>query len=475
MTPDLESAVSGAHGQRRDALLAVRACLKAADPRLMVRRAMKLEGRTVSVKGRRLDLDGFRRLLVVGGGKASGLMAVEVERVLGDRIYGGVVVVPEAQRFLPRLKKVAFAWSTHPVPTEKGVRATEEMLRTLDGAGAQDLIICLISGGGSALMPLPVDGVSVHDLGETTKMLLRAGAEIGEINCVRKHLSQVAGGRLAERTRGAEVLSLIVSDVVGDDLGTIASGPTAPDLTTYLEAMRVLKRRGIWDRVPTAIREAVQSGVDGGLAETPKRGNVAFKRVNNVLIGSNRIACTAARASLRRSGYRVPSFLGEVTGEARVVGMRLAHLARNEPRGRRWAAVWGGETTVTVRGKGVGGRNQELALAAAIGLRGAPEAVVVSFGTDGIDGPTDAAGAIADSTTYGRGRSMGLDPEEHLESNDSHTFFETLGDLIISGPTGTNVNDVMMALVGGADGEGVRQRSTSLPGKPAAIRRRGRG
>ena len=475
MTPNLESTVSEARRERRDALLAVRACLRAADPRLMVRRAMKLEGGTVSVKGRRLDLDSFRRVLVIGGGKASGLMAVEVEHILGDWIYGGVVVVPEAQRFLPRLKKVAFAWSTHPVPTEKGVRATKKMLYALAGAGAQDLIICLISGGGSALMPLPVDGVSVHDLGETTKMLLRAGADIGEINCVRKHLSQVAGGRLAERTRGAEVLSLVVSDVVGDDLGTIASGPTAPDLTTYLEAMQTLKRRGIWDRVPAAVREVVQSGVDGELAETPKRGDVAFASGNNVLIGSNRIACTAARASLRRSGYRVPSFLGEVTGEAKVVGRRLARLARSEPRGRKWAAVWGGETTVKVRGKGIGGRNQELALAAAVGLRGAPETVVVSFGTDGIDGPTDAAGAVADSTTYRRGMSMGLDPEEFLENNDSYTFFKTLGDLIITGPTGTNVNDVMMALAGGPDGEIVRQRSASLPRELVAIRRRERG
>jgi len=473
MLSDLERSLSRAQGGRRDALLAVSACLKAADPRLMVRSAVRLEGGAFLVKGRRLDLRGFRHILVVGGGKASGLMAAEVEHILGDWIYGGVVVVPESQRFLPRLDRVRFARSTHPVPTEKGVMATRRMLRALDGVRAEDLVICLISGGGSALMPLPVDGVSVNDLGETTKLLLGAGAEIGEINCVRKHLSQVAGGRLAERARRAEVLSLVISDVVGDDLGTIASGPTAPDPTTYLGAMRVLKKRGIWGRAPSNIREAIRSGVEGVLAETPKPGDPAFARVNNVLIGSNRIATAAARASLRSSGYEVASFLGEVTGEARTVGRRLALLARKQLRGGKWAAVWGGETTVTVRGEGVGGRNQELALAAAIGLRGAPGIVVVSFGTDGVDGPTDAAGALAESTTYERARSRGLVPEEYLERNDSYAFFRTLGGLVMTGPTGTNVNDIMMALVGGNDGVGLT--SDSAPNGPATKRHGRRG
>ncbi|MDG7007717.1 MAG: glycerate kinase [Nitrososphaerota archaeon] len=449
ISSDLAKAISRANGARRDALLAVRASLEASDPRLMVRRSLGVEGSVVTVGNCRLDLDAFSRLVVVGGGKASGLMASEIERILGERISDGVVVVPESQSFLPRLRKVRFARSTHPIPTERGVKATREMLRVLDGTGTGSLVVCLISGGGSALMPLPVEGVSVQELGETTDLLLKAGAKIGEINCVRKHLSQVAGGRLVERTRGAKVISFVVSDVVGDDLSTIASGPTVPDPTTFLRAMRILERHRVWNRIPAAIRRVVRSGVDGGRAETPKPGSRAFARVSNVVVGSNSDACAAAAASLRRSGYRVHPFLGGITGEARVVGRRLARSAW-EGRGRKkWAAVWGGETAVTVRGRGVGGRNQEVVLAAAIGLQGARDAVVVSFGTDGVDGPTDAAGAVADSSTCWRAKSRGLDPESYLENNDSYTFFKKLGDLVVTGPTGTNVTDVMMALSGG--------------------------
>ena len=475
ISSDLQRAVLEARGQRRDALLAVSACLKAADPRVMVSKAMKLQGKSIFVGGRELNVESYGHILVVGGGKASGLMAAEVERILRDRISGGVIVVPDSQWFLPRLAKLALARSTHPVPTEKGMRATRKMLRSLDGVGTRDLVICLISGGGSALMPLPVEGVSVRDLGRTTNLLLKAGAEITEINCVRKHLSQIAGGRLVERTRGAEVLSLIVSDVVGDDLSSIASGPTVPDSTTYPEAARVLQRRGIWERVPATIRKAIQSGVDGKVTETPKKGNPIFARVDNVLIGSNSIARAAARTSLMRSGYRVSSSLGAVTGEAKAVGSRLAQLASDRRLGKRWAAVWGGETTVTVRGNGVGGRNQEVALAAAIGLEGVPEIVVVSFGTDGIDGPTDAAGAIVDSTTYERAKCRGLDPEGYLRRNDSYTLFKKLGDLVITGPTGTNVNDIMMVLVRGPRGESLTRDIKPGPGRESAVRRRRQG
>ena len=444
MSSGLASAIAEARGGKHDALLAVRASLEASEPRLMVRRALKLGGSVLRVGGLRLDLQSFRRTLVVGGGKASGLMAVEVEAVLGRWISDGVVVVPEIQKFLPELKKVKFARSTHPFPTQKGVRATQRMLGVLDQSGTRDLVICLISGGGSALMPLPLEGVSVRDLADTTRLLLDAGAEIHEVNCVRKHLSQVGGGRLAERARGAMVVSLVVSDVAGDELSSVASGPTVPDPTTYQEALRILKRRGIWERVPVAVRRAIVSGAEGRIGETPKRGP-AFGRVKNLLVGSNRIACEAARASLRKSGYAVSPVFGSAKGDARAMGARLARLVRKERR-QKWGSVWGGETTVTVRGKGVGGRNQEVALAAAVGLRGSSGAVVVSFGTDGIDGPTDAAGAIVDSGTYARAKAKGLDPEGYLEDNDSHSFFRTTGGLLVTGPTGTNVNDVMIAL-----------------------------
>ena len=448
MSSELVEAIAGAHGAKKDALLAAKAAIGAADPRLLVGRALKFEGNAIIAGALRLDLGASRRILVVGGGKASGLMAAEVECILQDRIDDGVVIVPEAQRSLPRLKRVEFARSTHPLPTEKGARAVRKMLGILDRLGKGDLVICLVSGGGSSLMPLPAEGVSIEALADTTKMLLNAGAEIGEINCVRKHLSQTMGGRLAERMGRAEVLSLIISDVVGNDLGSVASGPTVPDPTTFAEAMEVLRRYGVWETVPSAVRVTIGAGVEGKVDETPKPGSRLFARVHNVLVGSNSVACAAAKASLEGAGYRVPFFRDSVTGEARMVGRRLARLAPSARGAEPWAAVWGGETTVTVRGQGVGGRNQEVALAAAIALRGSSRATVISFGTDGVDGATDAAGAIADSATFARAKVEGLDPGLFLKNNDSHSFFKAIGGLVVTGPTGTNVNDVMIALKG---------------------------
>lgn len=429
---------------RRDAMRAVAAALKASGPELLVRRALILEDGRLKIGGLDRDLKGYRRVVLIGGGKASALMAAETERILGRRLDGGVVIVPDYQRPLPKLRRVEFARSTHPLPSEKGARAVRRMLGALAGVDGRDLVVALISGGGSALMPAPLKGVAVEELERTTSLLLKAGAEIAETNCVRKHLSRIAGGRLVEKTGGAEVLTLIVSDVVGDDLSSVASGPTVADPTTFREALRVLKARRVWDKAPGSVRRAVRSGVDGSIRETPKPGDPVFDRVTNVVVGSNVVASSAARESLEASGYRV-TVLTSVTGEARVVGGRLAREARSAP-SLPWAAVWGGETTVTVRGRGAGGRNQELALAAAIELRGSSRTAVVSFGTDGVDGATKAAGAYADSTTFERAKALGFDPRRFLRNNDSHSFFKALGDLLVTGPTGTNVNDVMLAL-----------------------------
>ncbi|MDE1853342.1 MAG: glycerate kinase [Thaumarchaeota archaeon] len=446
MTSELTMAISLAEGMRRDALLAVEASLDAAHPSVLVRNALRLEGDRLTAGDSEYRLAGRGRVLVVGGGKASGLMAVEVARILGDRIDHGVVIVPEYQRSLPKLEKVKFARSTHPLPSEKGVRAVRKMLEVLSDARSGDLVIALVSGGGSALMPLPAEGVTVGELELTTSLLLRAGAAIGEINCVRKHLSRVSGGRLVERVRGADVLTLMISDVVGDDPSSVASGPTVPDPTTFADARRALKARKVWDAVPTSVRKVIQGGIAGTIKETPKPGNAMFARVSNVVVGTNAVACSAARVSLERAGYRVSSLLGSVTGEARAVGRRLALLARSGGGTSPWATVWGGETTVTVRGSGVGGRNQEFALAAAIYLKDSSRTTIVSFGTDGIDGATRAAGAIADSTTFQRAKVAGLDPSRFLHDNDSFSFFRSLGDLVVTGPTGTNVNDVMFAI-----------------------------
>ncbi len=445
-TGDLEAAIEKSKGIRRDALLAVKAALEAADPALLVRRAVMVHEGELEVNGVARRLADLRKIVVVGGGKASGLMAVELEHLLGRKLDRGVVVVPDYQTFLPKLEKIRFVASTHPLPSKKGVKGVRQMLGALRGVSEDDLVIALLSGGGSALMPAPLEGLTVEELDITTNLLLKSGAEIREMNCVRKHLSQIAGGRLVEKAGGAQVLGLIISDVVGDDLSSVASGPTVADPTTFAEAEGVLRARGVWGKIPSSVREVIASGTQGRVRETPKPGDPAFDRVTNALIGTNATATAAAKDSLQRLGYKVRA-AGGVAGEAKDVGARLVRKAMSTP-GRRIAVVWGGETTVTVRGDGIGGRNQELALAAAVGLKHARETAVVSFGTDGIDGSTAAAGAYADSTTVERALAMGLDSQRYLDDNDSNTFFKALGDLIMTGPTGTNVNDVMIAIRG---------------------------
>lgn len=448
MSSGLTETIDRARGAKRDALVAVGAVLKAADPRRLVGAALSLEGGFLTAGGRRYDLSAYRRVVVLGGGKASGLMAAEVERILGERIDEGVVIVPDTQKALPKLKSVRLKESSHPLPTEKGVMAVRKMLEVAERVRSGDLVIFLFSGGGSSLMPLPAKGVTLDDLRDTTGLLLRSGADIVEMNCVRKHLSQISGGRLADMVKGADVLSLIISDVVGDDLGSVASGPTVPDPTTFAMAKEVMERHHIWGAVPPSVRDNIQAGIAGTVSETPKPGNPSFANVRNILVGSNKIACTAARDSLEGAGYAIRFFLESITGEAREVGRRIADLTRSSPGDVAWAAIAGGETTVTVRGKGKGGRNQELALSAAIALRDTSRTTMLSFATDGIDGATDAAGAIADSTTCGRAKSRGLDPALFLDANDSYTFFRALGDLVITGPTGTNVNDVTIVVKG---------------------------
>ncbi len=443
----LSRAMVVARGQRRDAIGATLAALEASDPRRLLRRALRLQGDTLSVGNHSYGLGAFRRIVVVGAGKASGLMAMEVERILKDRIEEGLVIIPENQADLGiNPKRIRLERSSHPLPGREGVLATRKLLGTLDHVDQRDLVVCLVSGGGSALMPLPVAGVTLEELRRTTALLLRSGANIDEINCVRKHLSQIAGGRLAGRVSGALVVSLIISDVVGDNPASIASGPTVPDPTTFSMAREVLESHGVWRSLPPPIRAVIRSGIDGRIEETPKPGDPAFARVNNLVVGSNLDACAAARKALEAFDYRVNYLREPVTGEARFAGKTMTDLALSNNSHGKWAVVGGGETTVTVRGRGKGGRNQEFALSAALALKGASETTLISFATDGIDGPTDAAGAIADSHTCDRARAVGLNPSSSLESNDSHTFFRRLGDLVVTGPTGTNVNDLMIIL-----------------------------
>jgi glycerate-2-kinase len=401
-------------------------------------------------------LSEFKRVLVIGGGKATAGMALEIERILDGWITGGSVNIPAYTKPWPKGKRINLNAASHPIPSEDGVRGVKNMFRLVGQPSASDLVIYLISGGGSALMPLPSTGILLSEKQKTTNLLLKSGAKIDEINAVRKHLSDFKGGRLAEKLYPATVLSLIISDVVGDRLDSIASGPTVPDDTTYVDAYTTLQEHGLWRTVPSSVRKRIQRGKEGNLPETPKRSSRIFKRVHNVLVGTNKESCQAAAEALKKRGYPPLILSTRLQGEAREVGKILADICigirENQlPVAPPAAIVAGGETTVTVHGKGRGGRNQELVLSAALSIRGKPAILVSSIGTDGVDGPTDAAGAVADGSTIERGLIRGLDADTYLGENNSYEFFKKLKDLIITGPTGTNVNDILIAIVGSAD------------------------
>lgn len=434
-----------------DALLRA---LDAADPGDAVRKWVRRKGARMSVGRFTYDLSRFDRVLVIGGGKASGEMASALEGVLDGAVTAGVVSIPDYQVRTPNCRTVSLRRASHPLPDERAVEAVKEMLALVGRPSARDMVICLISGGGSSLLTYPEAGIRLPELQRVTDELLRSGAEIREINAVRKHLSRIKGGRLARTLYPARVVSLIVSDVVGDHLDAVASGPTVPDPTTFSDAKRVLEARHIWKNAPPGVRTAIERGVDGAIEETPKEGSKFFKNVRNTLIGGNGPSCIAAASALRRRGYATRIVSTRVVGEAREVGETMAGLARgiaeeSKPLKPPACVVAGGETTVTVRGKGIGGRNQELVLSAARGIDGLEGAYVASMGTDGADGPTSAAGALADGNAFARARKAGLDPVAYLRDNDSNSFFREMGGLIVTGPTGRNVNDVIVVMVRG--------------------------
>jgi len=439
--------------------------LLAADPRTILRNKVRVRGNELEIGTLSFKLSEFRRVLVIGGGKASAGMASEIERILDGWITGGSVNIPAYTKPWPKSKRIKFNPATHPVPREAGVRGVKNMLRLVGHPSEDDLVICLISGGGSALMPLPSAGILLSDKQKTTNLLLKSGAKIDEINAVRKHLSDFKAGRLAEKLYPATVLSLIISDVVGDKLESIASGPTVPDDTTYADAYTILQERGLWRKVPGSVRKRIQKGKEGKLLETPKKSSRIFKRVHNVLVGTNKESCQAAAEVLEKRGYHSLILSTRLQGEAREVGKILAGICisirENQlPAAPPAALVAGGETTVIVHGKGRGGRNQELVLSAGLSIRGNPAILVSSIGTDGVDGPTNAAGAVADGVTVDRGLRIHMDPDSYLRENNSYPFFERLNDLVLTGPTGTNVNDIFIALVGpGSQKNGTARRS----------------
>lgn len=438
---------------REHAMQIFQAGLQAADPVEAIIRHVTLNDDVLCISDRQFNLKDYDRILVVGAGKAVAPMAKAVEDLLGNRISDGVIVVKD-EHGLP-LKKIKICEASHPVPDERGVEGTEEILSLVEKAGARDLVICLISGGGSALLIAPVHGISLEDKQNATKLLLACGATIHEFNAVRKHLSRAKGGRLAQMAYPATVTSLILSDVVGDDLDVIASGPTVPDSSTFDDAVQILKDHGIWDRLAPAVRNHLEKGASGQIEDTPKSDNAVFQQCSQVLVGTNLQALKAAGQEAKRLGYRSLILSSKVEGEAREVARFYTAIAREvqgseNPLKPPVCVLAGGETTVTLTGEGRGGRNQEFALAAALTIAGLNNIVVLSGGTDGTDGPTDAAGAIADGSTVARALEKGLDPKDFLRRNDSYSLFQPLEDLLMTGPTRTNVMDIYLMLVGSA-------------------------
>jgi hydroxypyruvate reductase len=377
-------------------------------------------------------------------------MAIAVEGLLGDRLRGGHVIVKYGHG--GPATHVTIHEAGHPIPDEAGVRATRTLIDFVVGRGPRELLICLISGGGSALSPAPVEGLTLAEKQEVTRLLLACGATIHEMNALRKHISQIKGGKLARLASPATLITLVLSDVVGDSLDVIASGPTVPDTSTFADCLQILRKYQLLDQVPTAISRHLEAGLSGAVPETPKPGDAVFDHTQTVIIGRNLQALEAASRRATVLGYHPLILSSAIEGETREVakvhaGIAKEVLASGHPITAPACILSGGETTVTLRGQGQGGRNQEFALALALDIHNVPGIAALSGGTDGTDGPTDAAGAVADWTTCARAEQHGLHPREALEHNDAYPFFERLGDLVITGPTQTNVMDVRILLI----------------------------
>lgn len=400
---------------------------------------------------------GASRLIVTGFGKASCHMLLALEDQIADMVDAGIVITKYGHTVVGRdaargsASRVRIFEAGHPVPDENGLMATQQVMNLLATADEKTLVVCLISGGGSALLISPYEQISLKDKQEVTGLLLRAGADINELNTVRKHISAVKGGRLAEAAYPARIISLIISDVIGDRLDVIASGPTSPDGTTYQDALNVIDKYALKNRTPFSVMDLLQKGAAGLVPETPKAGSLVFDGIDNIIIGNNTKALEAAKERAESLGLEAEIISSEIKGEAREVGRWLAHRAaelRNKPQRRQsFCMISGGETTVTVTGSGLGGRNMELALAFAIEIEGIDGITFVSAGTDGTDGPTDATGAIVDGQTIRKAREKGLDPSVYLNNNDSYNFFSQIESLIKTGPTGTNVMDMQVIIV----------------------------
>jgi glycerate 2-kinase len=436
---------------REDAKRIFAAGVAAVDPAAAVQRAVRRQDDTLRVQDVAYDLRRYAHVYVVGGGKAGATMTQGLEAILGDWLSGGTVTVKYGH--LAPVARVTMHEAGHPIPDAAGVQGAEAIMQIARQADTDDLVFCLLSGGASALLPAPSAGISLEEKQHVTSLLLECGASIDEINVVRKHISRLKGGHLARLVAPATLITLVLSDVVGDPLHAIASGPTVPDPSTYQDGLDIVSRYNLLERLPVSVRQHLKDGLAGALPETPKAGEAVFDHCQTVIIGNNRLALQTARESARALGYATLILSSCIQGETRDIARMHAAIAREMcqsglPLAPPACVISGGETTVTIRADGKGGRNQEFVLAAALDIADLESVVVLSGGTDGTDGPTDAAGAVADGETVARARALGLEPESFLRRNDSYPFFAALDDLLITGPTGTNVMDIHLLLVG---------------------------
>ncbi len=436
---------------RKDARRIFDAALQAVDPAAAIRRHVVLEGNLLTIDGCGYDLEQFENVYVVGAGKAGSVMAGAMESILGDLLTGGRVNVKYGHS--TPLRRVEVVEAGHPIPDAAGVAGTEKIVELLAPLGEGDLVFCLLSGGGSALLPLPADGVTLQEKQAVTELLLQCGASINETNTVRKHISRVKGGQLARLASPARMVSLVLSDVIGDPRDIIASGPTVPDVSTFADCRSVIDKYDLRDSLPAAVIRHLDAGSKGTVPDTPGTGDPVFCRTQTVMVANNRQALDAARIEAKQRGYNPLVLSSSIDGETREIARVYAAMAREiegygDPVRRPACVISGGETTVTLKGGGKGGRNQEFVLATVSGIGGLERTVVFSAGTDGTDGPTDAAGAVADGHTLARAAEMGLDAGACMDRSDAYHFFEPLGDLVVTGPTHTNVMDLRLLLVG---------------------------
>jgi glycerate 2-kinase len=428
------------------------AAVRAVDPRQLIRRMVQVERAQLQIiqGGTGTQVQTFPllgRVIVIGAGKGAGLLAQELASVLGGRLAGGVVVIPRGQT--AELHGVAVVHGEHPLPGPGSVAGAEHIAALLAQQHPSDVICFCLTGGASSLLVSPASGLSLDDKLAINRLLLTCGADIHAINTVRKHLSRIKGGGLARWAFPATLVSFILSDVVGDDLSTIGSGPTVPDSSTFFDALAVLEGYDLLERVPSSVLTRLRQGCAGALPETPKPGDAVFTHVHNLLIGSNRLALNAAAAAAQRLGFTTQILDEPLSGDTTEAGRDFARILRTllQTCKAPLCVLAGGETTVRVTGQGKGGRNQEFALVVARELHRVAGWALLSVGTDGVDGPTDAAGAFVDSRSIDRATARGLDPLAALRENDTYPFFTALGDLFTPGPTGTNVMDMKIALL----------------------------